>query len=567
VAHLPLQVADVTRYGQLYTLQNTDTALNYAVPLEHPTGPPPTREFIDLQWASELWFDHPTRQRQFELAQSIAQGKCEAVSDGSFCPNTNKGTAAWCMSPNHTDHSTISAGLAVPGPKKSQSSYRSELAGVYAIIKAVRLLVQKYRLTRGSVQIGCDNISVLKRVFVNLKPASVRDDCWDLLTLVQHELSLIPQIFWNWRHIYGHQDKGKSFEELDFWSQRNVMMDERAGFCWNANLIHEIRLQDAHTTWELKVQNTAVASSFHTTLRRATTGLIGRTYWENKGQKIGAARAEAVEWPVMGKAMKQLPIHRRHWITKHHTGFCSVGKAMLQRKEWTHARCPRCGHEPETTEHLWTCKTPETNTLWNKFVLDFYQWLKDQHTHQELADVLITRLHQWRQGVASTPLQCEYPGLSQATRQQDIMGWSAAFEGRWGTLWAPVQDSYYKWLGSRKSGRRWLTAMIGRIWKVAWDLWEHRNGVHQIQQLQDRHEANIPLIQHEFNTGWYALSRRDYHLFRRSIQVLLVLHPDKQDAWLRRVTGARRRARYIAACRTLRAQQAFLRIWIQAPPG
>ena len=147
------------------------------------------------------------------------------------------------------------------------------------------------------------------------------------------------------------------------------------------------------------------------------------------------------------------------------------------------------------------------------------------------------------------------------------MGWSAAFEGRWGTLWAPVQDSYYKWLGSRKSGRRWLTAMIGRIWKVAWDLWEHRNGVHQIQQLQDRHAANIPLIQHEFNTGWYALSRRDYHLFRRSIQVLLVLHPDKQDAWLRRLTGARRRARYIAACRTLRAQQAFLRIWIQAPPG
>ena len=213
------------------------------------------------------------------------------------------------MSPNHTDHSTISAGLAVPGPKKSQSSYRSELAGVYAIIKAVRLLVQKYRLTRGSVQIGCDNISVLKRVFVNLKPASVRDDCWDLLTLVQHELSLIPQINWNWRHIYGHQDKGKSFEELDFWSQRNVMMDERAGFCWNASLIHEIRLQNAHTTWELKVQNTAVASSFHTTLRRATIGLIGRTYWENKGQKIGAARAEAVEWPVMGKAMKQLPIH------------------------------------------------------------------------------------------------------------------------------------------------------------------------------------------------------------------------------------------------------------------
>ena len=43
--------------------------------------------------------------------------------------------------------------------------------------------------------------------------------------------------------------------------------------------------------------------------------------------------------------------------------------------------------------------------------------------------------------------------------------------------WEQAQEAYYKWYRSRKSARRWTTALIQKLWNVAWDLWEHRNGI------------------------------------------------------------------------------------------
>jgi hypothetical protein len=374
-------------------------------------------------------------------------------------------------------------------------------------------------------------------------------------------MKLMPQIKWLWRHIYGHQDKNKSFEELDFWSQRNVMMDERAGHCWDANLLHPTQLEEKNATWKLRVNNITVASNFHSTLRNAITGEAGRQYWASRN-KIGSARPEAIDWPAMGTALTKLPTHRRHWVSKHQSGFCSVGIQMLRRKEWTHARCPRCHHSPETTEHVWLCTTTDTDIIWTQFLMDLFAWFKSQHTNQEIADTIILRLMQWRSGHAPTPIQVDHPGLAQALLQQDLIGWTSALEGRWGTLWAPLQDAYYKWLNSRQSGHRWLTALIERMWKVAWDLWDHRNAVRLNQHLRDRRVTNAIVIRVEFEKGWCALIRRDQTLFQRGIDVLTQLHPDKQDAWLRRVFGARRRAKHIAERRSLRAQQALLRLWL-----
>jgi hypothetical protein len=31
--------------------------------------------------------------------------------------------------------------------------------------------------------------------------------------------------------------------------------------------------------------------------------------------------------------------------------------------------------------------------------------------------------------------------------------------------------------GSRRSGLRWLTALIQKLWDIAWDMWDNRNRV------------------------------------------------------------------------------------------
>jgi hypothetical protein len=65
--------------------------------------------------------------------------------------------------------------------------------------------------------------------------------------------------------------------------------------------------------------------------------------------------------------------------------------------------------------------------------------------------------------------------------------WEEDLEEDWGYLlvrlflegglavdWQFAQQRYFKPLRSMKSGRRWVSALIRKLWTVAWDQWEHR---------------------------------------------------------------------------------------------
>ena len=42
---------------------------------------------------------------------------------------------------------------------------------------------------------------------------------------------------------------------------------------------------------------------------------------------------------------------------------------------------------------------------------------------------------------------------------------------------------FYSWIGSRRTGARWLSQVICKAWDVTMDQWEHRNGIlHGVDQ-------------------------------------------------------------------------------------
>jgi hypothetical protein len=63
--------------------------------------------------------------------------------------------------------------------------------------------------------------------------------------------------------------------------------------------------------------------------------------------------------------------------------------------------------------------------------------------------------------------------LQEALQTQDAIGWDNFFEGCIAHKWEHIQDAHYTWCRSRKSGRQWTTALIQKLWDVAWDQWEH----------------------------------------------------------------------------------------------
>ena len=92
------------------------------------------------------------------IAEAIRLGTCIAISDGSF--KDGIGTASWVLEGSSSEGRIIGQCMS-PGQVREQGSYRSELAGQYALATMVNLLCSFFDITSGQVVIACDGLSAL----------------------------------------------------------------------------------------------------------------------------------------------------------------------------------------------------------------------------------------------------------------------------------------------------------------------------------------------------------------------------------------------------------------------
>ncbi len=74
--------------------------------------------------------------------------------------------------------------------------------------------------------------------------------------------------------------------------------------------------------------------------------------------------------------------------------------------------------------------------------------------------------------------------IEELLKHQAALGWRRFFEGWISREWTKAQQAYYQSTKSLRTGRRWTIALIKKLGDIAWDLWEHRNGVlHESQNV------------------------------------------------------------------------------------
>jgi hypothetical protein len=74
---------------------------------------------------------------------------------------------------------------------------------------------------------------------------------------------------------------------------------------------------------------------------------------------------------------------------------------------------------------------------------------------------------------------------------QNDIGWGPGLEGCLGASWRQDQEQYYSSLGQARSGLRWTTALVLKLWQVAWNMWEHRNQIeHDIAAAQKKFDTD-----------------------------------------------------------------------------
>jgi hypothetical protein len=172
--------------------------------------------------------------------------------------------------------------------------------------------------------------------------------------------------------------------------------------------------------------------------------------------------------------MKEVPRKRRIFISKPVCGMCGVGKFMHRWKQRNDSSCPRCG-EHEDARHVWSCHGKGADDIWLQSLSELECWMSQVQTDPDVQHAILSHLQSWRENNGE-PLPTNFL-LDEALSSQECLGWQRFFEGWISVEWSSAQQAYYTLMKSRRTGKRWVISLIKKLWDIAWDLWEHRNGI------------------------------------------------------------------------------------------
>jgi hypothetical protein len=210
---------------------------------------------------------------------------------------------------------------------------------------------------------------------------------------------------------------------------------------------------------------------------------------------------------------------------------------MLRRKERETDACPRCG-EPEDVEHVWRC-AQDTAELWDRALSDLQSWFNNSDIHPAISALIIEGLQRWRHNDKVDISQFCIPWIRELARKQGECGWRNFFEGMLLRDWYHAICNHFQTIHSKKSPQRWISALIRKMWQIAWDLWEHCN-----RFLHDKDTTIISVqtdakIMKEFQICARQLDHATISLFRPGVQAIVSKPLDVKLQWLRHVEVAR----------------------------
>jgi Reverse transcriptase (RNA-dependent DNA polymerase) len=462
------------------------------------------------------------------------QQKLVIVSDGSA--KQDRATGAWIMTSEslYAQGKYIEGSASSFGPPSAQDSHRAESIGLLGGLFLLRQKLQEWNHNSGCILFACDNISALKYMFDhNLYPyisANVPD--YDIMQ--SGRSMMISSVSYAFQHVKGHQDSRGG--ELDFLATLNVRMD----------LLAKLRREQDELTPAipqcsiLPNERWQVATSINKLCRDFDEGIYDfishqtmKSYWTHNHDDTNR-HFDSVDWDGIHTAIKQLPVHRQHWISKHVVGECGVNVVMLQRKEKKSDACKRCG-DVETTTHVWKCKHVEAEQIWHKALVDLEQFLVQNNTDPVLSQSIILNLRRWYYD--TPPIQQQNDSY---TIQQNNIGWDFFIEGWLGLHWRASQARFLLSIQSKMSVRRWVGALILKLWAIAWDLWEHRNGVEHEHDRQDLHIQLNDQIRAEVDN--YNIDEYPDMAYMFRMEEMDKIYDSSigyKKSWLRNVVGAK----------------------------
>ncbi len=144
-------------YATVYSKGNFWICSGHCASIPQQSAPGSTLyEHLLASHESEKWcFEHIKQEDNGRtIAKAISDRCAIAVSDGSL--RDNYGTAAWVIEGDNCVGRIIGRNIS-PGSGLDQSPYRSELTGIYAVMKFIGKLCECYNIAEGFIELACEN--------------------------------------------------------------------------------------------------------------------------------------------------------------------------------------------------------------------------------------------------------------------------------------------------------------------------------------------------------------------------------------------------------------------------
>jgi hypothetical protein len=399
----------------------------------------------------------------------------------------------------------------------------------------------KFAITEGKLEIGLDGESVIKKLRSPFHP-NPSDSHYDLLMDCRGRMKALP-IDITYRWVEGHQDDKGHAQSLDWWAIQNIRMDHAAKSHWGKTK-NQPRPNHVfqYEKWAVAIMGQKLSSFRKEEVHERTHEEAIKQYWTAK-HNITDAQWQDINWKAAKTAQKEQPLGKNRWAWKNSTDHCATGRMMLRRKEWVNSKCPVCGAPDETTRHVQQCRDERCRARWKASMDALKTWMTEVDTEPCLIRLLLTTLNSWVDEAPTANVPSNGPRSRKAIEAQLALGGWNTLLGRISTQVQERQEDRYRRKKSRRSGFRWTVALIKKLQDIAWDMWDHRNGI--LHGDPDRHhrkgeveQADANIVR-EWQRGDAGLLQEDRFLFRNPQEQVLARTLELKWQWLTSVTGAR----------------------------
>ena len=320
-----------------------------------------------------------------------------------------------------------------------------------------------------------------------------------------------------------------------------------------------------HSHWHLSHDGVPICTKLEPTIRNIIHQNQSYDYLTKKSaHPILPANIDKIDWRAIGTAMRSSSVYKRQFVAKHATGHCGVGVMM---KKWgfrTDSRCPRCKNPDESVTHVIVCPHPSASSTWSEQLDNLKQWMRAQKTNSDIIDAIIRNVKKLRKSGGIFGHHYQDTKMRKVVQEQNCIGWDHFMLGRISTRWSRLQDYHYKRIHSRRTGERWATNLIMKIWEVHWSMWQHRN-----ECLHDTGNNEIlgsntmeKEILRELKKGCALLQPTEKYLFSITKTEVREWSAIRKQKWLRTICAAR----YSSSIRHQSTQQSrtLMSDWLQS---